>query len=219
MPTALVADQGTETLEDVVKRLGGIELRRIRSKPPPGTATERDMIAANDSKKGLCELVDGVLVEKAMGYYESRLAAVLCHMLENFLDKNDLGIVLVGDGPIRLRVGLTRLPDVSFISWEHFPGRVLPSGAVLDKGPDLAVEMLSPGNTKAEMQRKVKDYFAAGARLVWLADPKKRQVVVYTSPEKSDNFNETQALNGGDVLPGFSLSINDWFARAGQKEK
>jgi hypothetical protein len=63
-----------ESLADLVERLGGIPLDRIRMRPPPGTATEEDVLAALEApRKRICELIDGVLVEKAMGYSESVL--------------------------------------------------------------------------------------------------------------------------------------------------
>ncbi len=69
------------TLEDMVQQLGDIPLKRIRTNPPPGTATEADLIASLDgSEKGLCELIDGVLVEKAVGALEAYLAGVLVRL-------------------------------------------------------------------------------------------------------------------------------------------
>jgi hypothetical protein len=76
-------------------RVGELPPERIRMAPYPGRATEQDVIQANESKLGrLCELVDGVLVEKAMDYYESRLASVLIWFIETFLNDHDLGFSL-----------------------------------------------------------------------------------------------------------------------------
>ena len=66
------------------------------------------------------------------------------------------------------------------------------------------------------MARKLDDYFRAGVRIVWYVDPKKRTVRVYTAPDRSTVLRENQTLDGGDVLPGFSLSIREWFAKAEQ---
>jgi len=205
------------TLKDLVARLGGIPLERIRFHPLPGTATEADVLARPDGVKRLCELVDGVLVEKPMGYYESRMAIVLAHLLEAFLEEHPLGIVLGADATLRLFPGVVRLPDVCFISWARFPDRRLPLEPVPDLVPDLAVEILSEGNTRAEMERKRREYFAAGTRLVWEVDPPARTVTVYTAPERAATLTEAQAVDGGDVLPGFSLAIHDWFERAGRQ--
>jgi Uma2 family endonuclease len=208
---------GEETLADVITRLGSIPLERIPARPAPGAATEADVLRRPGGEKRLYELVDGVLVEKPMGYFESRLGTVLGWALEQFLSDHDLGIVLGADAPLRLAPGLVRLPDVSFISWRHFPSRELPAEQIPDLAPDLAVEILSPGNTEAEMERKLREYFEAGVRLVWLVDPRTRTVRVFTGPGTPVALTEADVLDGGDVLPGFSLSIGEWFARAGNR--
>jgi Uma2 family endonuclease len=217
MSQTALASPTIENLDDLVERLGSIPLRRIRFIPPPGTATEDDVVAVHDRTNHLCELLDGVLVEKAMGFYEARMAAALIGLLEEFLTKHDLGIVLSSDGMMRLAPGLVRIPDVSFLSWSHFPNRELPREPIPDIAPDLAVEVLSESNTKAEMQRKLWDYFDAGVRLVWYLDPETRTAEVYTGVDQCRRVREVQSLDGGDVLPGFSLPLSLWFARAGKR--
>ena len=108
--------------------------------------------------------------------------------------------------------GLIRIPDVAFLSIEKFPGGRFPRDAALPFAPDLAVEVISKGNTAKEMAEKLRDYFAAGSRLVWYVDPKKRQVEAFTSPDSSQIVKEDEKLDGGDVLPGFELSLNELFA-------
>jgi Uma2 family endonuclease len=140
---------------DLLAQLGDIPPSRILMRPAPGTATEQDVIALlnrHDRHNRLCELVDGVLVEKTMGYEESALAALLVIYLGNLLQQHDLGIVAGADGPLRLLPGLVRLPDVSFVSWNHLPSRHYPKAPIPDLVPDLAVEVLSEGNTSKEME-------------------------------------------------------------------
>jgi Uma2 family endonuclease len=111
---------------------------------------------------------------------------------------------------VRLLKGLVRIPDVSFFLWDKLPGRVLPAEPI----PDLAVEVLSENNTPEEMERKLREDFLAGVRLVWMIDPRKRRVEVYTAPDApAATLDETQALNGGNVLPGFTLPLAELFAR------
>ena len=113
---------------------------------------------------------------------------------------------------MRLFPGLVRIPNAAFISWERYPkGKRKAIPAVV---PDLIVEVLSKGNTSKEMNRKLGEYFRAGVRLVWYVNPKQRTVRVYTAPDRSTLLREDQSLDGDDVLPGFSLSIRDWFAEA-----
>jgi Uma2 family endonuclease len=206
----------TATFADLWERLGEVPLDRILLDPPPGTAAERDVIVRlNAAEKRLCELVDGVLVEKPMGQYESRLAALIIHLLYSYLDKNDLGIVLAPDGPMRLAAGSVRLPDVAFVSWTHFPGKQITRDAILDHAPDLAIEVLSKSNTPKEMGRKLLDYFSAGTTLVWYIEPRTRTAVAYTAPDQGQPYGEDDTLDATPVLPGFVLSLRELFVRAG----
>ena len=202
----------TETVADLLRRLGGIPARRVRLHPTPGTATERDLIAANESKFGtaLCELVDGTLVEKPMGLEESGNSALLIMFLNSFVHPRRLGLVTAPDGPFRIESGSIRLPDISFFARSP-PGGKIPKGPVAPVAPDLAVEVLSKSNTKAEIARKLREYFASGTRLAWIIDPKKQSVRVHTSPTESVFLKADAVLDGGDVLPGFGLPLADLF--------
>jgi Uma2 family endonuclease len=200
-----------ETLADLMERLGHVPLERVRFHPYPGTAVEQDVLEA-EGKGLLCELVDGVLVEKAMGYRESLLAAYLIAALDAFARPRNLGLVTGEAGTVRLFAGLVRIPDVAFTSWDRLPGRRVPDAPLPHLAPDLAVEVLSRSNTAAEMARKRRDYFAAGVRLVWLADPVGRTVDVYTTEHQFTRLTEADVLEGGAVLPGFRLPLRDWFA-------
>src|SRR5262249_4030282 len=190
-----------ESLSDLWDSLGRVPLERIRMRPPPGTATEQDVIAAESRDDRLCELVDGTLVEKAMGWYESRVGGILFRLLDEFAEKHELGIALPGDGMIYSEPGQVRRPDVAFFCWDHFPNRQLPRGQILDLVPDLAVEVLSPANTKGEMERKRRKYFLGGCKLVWEIDPEKKTARIYTAPDESKRIGEKGKLTGGSVLP------------------
>ena len=204
-----------ETFAEMWERLGSVPLNRIRMFPSPGTATVEDVERlCNREPKCLCELVDGVLVEKAMGHVESRLAFRLGHLLAAYLDEHDLGIGSTADGPHRLLADQVRFPDVAYIAYENIPEDADPNTAVPDWTPSLAVEVISESNTKSEMARKLKDYFDAGVKLVWYVDPPTRSVRVYHAPEDFVTKSEHEELDGEDVLPGFRVSIRDWFDRA-----
>lgn len=199
------------TVVDLVEKFGAIPAYRIRNQPAPGTATEQDVIEIASHKERLCELVDGVLVEKTMGNYESCLAALLIHFLWAFVREHDLGYVLSTDGMARLGPGLVRIPDASFVAWDRLPERRVPRDPIAKLAPDLAVEVLSKSNTKREMSRKLDDYFAAGVRLVWYVDPRTESVQCYTSPTASTLVKSPEALDGGEVLPGFVLPLKKLF--------
>ena len=201
------------TVADLLKKLGNIPPERVHLDPPPGTATEKDILAMERRKGRLCELVDGTLVEKTMGWMESFLAAWLIRLLSRFLDEHDLGILAGEQGPFRLWPGLVRMPDVSFVSWDQLPNRKIPKKAIPDLYPDLAVEVLSRTNTKTEIDRKLYEYVRSGTRLAWVVDPRKCCVRVYTAPDQSRLLTEDQSLDGGDVLPGLSLPLREVFAQ------
>jgi Uma2 family endonuclease len=198
-----------ETLADLIERIGSVPLNRIARWPAPGTATEADAAALLEQRR-LFELVEGVLVEKAMGLHESFLAVKLIQWLGAFVEEHALGLVAGEGGAMRLFEGRIRIPDVSFVSWSQFPGRKVPRKPIPDLHPDLAVEVLSPSNTEAEMRLKVREFFASGTRLVWLVDPEKRTARVFTGPDRFEVVTEDGVLDGGDVLPGFNLSLRRW---------
>ncbi len=204
------------TAVDLLERFGPIPLSRIRTTPPPGSATEEDVLAIHDRENRLCELLDGTLMEKTVGNYESYLAGVLVRLLGDFVAEKNLGIILPPDGMMRLAPGLVRLPDVSFISWKRLPARRVPRDAIWNLAPDLAVEVISKGNTREEMERKLLDYFAAGVRLVWYIYPTAREARVYVAPDKYSTLGAQDALDGGDVLLGFRLPLQTLFAQPGE---
>jgi Uma2 family endonuclease len=207
------------TMGEVVEHLDGINPRRIRLKPEPGTATEKDLLRILDHENRPCELVDGILVEKPMGFNESMVAGEIITEMNLFLRVHDLGVVGGEAGTLKLLRGLVRIPDASFISWTQLPERLGPRKKIPELYPDLAVEVLSEGNTKGEMQRKLKEYFLAGTRLVWFVDPEARTVEVFTAPDVSTVLGESQTLTGGDVLPGFELPLKQLFARVPKNGK
>jgi Uma2 family endonuclease len=216
-PAAPPGRQRNRTVAELLHRLGDIPAARVLIDPPPGTATEKDVTAAHAREGRLCELVDGTLVQKTTGYDESRLALELAFFLGLYLRQNDLGALAGADGTLRLMPGLVRIPDVSFVVWERMPSAEVPRRPIPDLAPDLAVEILSENNTPREMERKLKEYFDAGARLVWCVDPHARTVMVYTSAADFRVLDESATLDGGDLLPGFSLPLLELFNRASRR--
>ncbi len=197
----------------LIDRLGGIAPERVFLNPVPGTATEADLLHHVERTKRLCELVEGTLIEKVMGAPEANLAGWLIHLLYSFLDGNDLGELVGADGPFRLVTGLVRLPDVTFIRRENLPNGQVPTEPIANIAPDLAVEVLSEGNTRGEMERKRREYFLAGTSLVWEVDPRRRVVVVSTATEMGVTLTEADTLDGGTVLPGLQLPVRRIFER------
>jgi Uma2 family endonuclease len=146
------------------------------------------------------------------------MAAMLIQILGGFVEQHQLGFVLGEAAPLRYAAGLIREPDVSYFSWSRFPKRKLPGGPFLNMAPDLAAEVLSPGNKRREMARKRRECFSAGTKLVWEIEPRRRAIAVYSSPNCSKTIDEDGVLDGGKVIPGFRLSVRELFERAGVPE-
>jgi Uma2 family endonuclease len=208
-----------EDLGELLKRLGNISPKRICMNPPPGTATERDLIRMHGARRALYELVDGTLVEKGMGHKEAFLAAELTYLLRTFLEQYDLGYCTGADDLVRVMPELVRGPDVAFVSWTTRPERVVAQEQISSKVPDLVVEVISPSNTRKEMQIKLKEYFLGGVKLVWLIYPEKRTAEAYTAPDKVTEIAADGSLDGGKVLPGFRLRLAKLFEKFGEPTK
>ncbi len=166
------------------------------------TADEFLRIASQTDKK--LELIDGVIVEMSPTEYHGLIAARIAARLLPFVEARKLGRVSV-EVSHRSPVddANVRLPDVSYISAEHGLD-VVRRGPVMQM-PDLAVEIQSPDDDKAAMRRKVAYYLANSSRMVWLVFPDDQTVEVHT-PD-ADPRTVTDTVDGGTLLPGFSLPL------------
>jgi Uma2 family endonuclease len=202
------------TISDLHEHFGAIPFSRIRQSPPPGSATPQDVVDIAAREEKLYELIDGVLVQKPMGFYEGYLTALIGRLVGVFVATHKLGIVTGPDASIMLHPNQVRIPDVSFISWDRLPDRKIPTEPAPTLVPNLAVEVISKSNTKVEMSRKLNEYFETGVELVWYVYPDTQTLSVYTGPSELTELTKTDSLNGGDVLAGFSLSLEELFARS-----
>jgi Uma2 family endonuclease len=201
----------TWTVADLYRRFGPIPFERIRQNPPPGSGTVDDVVRINDHEDRLYELVDGILVEKTVGLQESYVAMKIGTLLNIFVEPRGLGMVTGADGTIQLDINLVRIPDVAFFSLERLPGGDVPEEPIPLLVPDLAVEVISRSNTRKEMDEKLEEYFEKGVRLVWYVRPRSRVVDVYTAPDHFTRLTASMRLDGGDVLPGFSVQVGELF--------
>jgi Uma2 family endonuclease len=205
------------TIADLLQRLGNIPPERVRMDPTPGNATFDDLVQVNEQHNGpICEWVENTLVEKAMGFNESWLAFIIMGQFDAYLLTHDLGMCTAPDGVMKILPEIGRAPDVSFISWKSLPGGKPPprSEKVPAVVPELVVEVLSESNTPREMARKRDEYFRAGVKLVWEINPESRSANVFTGPNNIAPVPANGNLSGGDILPGFILSLQQVFDRA-----
>jgi Uma2 family endonuclease len=120
--------------------------------------------------------------------------------------------VAVADPGVKLARSPDRLrgPDVGMVRSERMP-RGKGVAGWLDGAPELAVEVLGDTQTSSEMIKKALEYLAAGARMVWLVDADPRRVMLFTPPDHVQILGEDEALEGGDVLPGFRCQVAELF--------
>lgn len=171
-------------------------------------ATEEDLLRApEDGWKH--ELVDGRLRVSPAGTRHGAVCIRLASALHTFVNERQLGHVFDSSTGFRLPGGNIRLPDVSFVAAGRFPGEQLPDG-FSDVPPDLAVEVLSPGDRSRDVLDKVGEYLQAGVRLVWVIDPRQRTAVAYKSLTDVRTLGPDGVLDGEDVLPGFHCRLVDW---------
>jgi len=157
----------------------------------------------------LYEVVDGQVVEKTMGAFETGIASLLDQILGSFARANRLGRFF-GEMLFRIDIGqdLQRRPDVAFVSHARWPyNRRVPDVPVWDMVPDLAIEVISPSDMMSAVLRKVHDYFKAGVTRVWVVYPEQAEVYIYSTPQQVQVVGVGQELDGGDLLPGFRLPV------------
>ncbi len=175
--------------------------------------TAEEFIELPDPKDGSkLELVKGEIVAMPpTGYEHGQVQANVAFLIMAFLKTNPIGRVVIESGVITERGPDTvRGPDISYYSIEKVPRdrRIV---GYHELPPDLCVEVLSPSNTKKQLRDKIKEYFTAGVRMVWVVDPDDRTVTVLTSLNPGHPLREPSELDGGDVLPGFKCQVSELF--------
>jgi Uma2 family endonuclease len=198
------------TLVDLANRFGEIPPTRICMSPAPGEATEHDLLNYHDHNDRLFELVDGTLIEKTMGTFESLIAIYIATAIQNYLQVHRIGAAFGSDGQLKLKPGTIRVPDVSFITRERLKRSDFRKVPITSVSPNLAVEVISPSNSQREMANKLAEYFATGTEEVWYVYPDQRELHQFSSPDSVVVLKETDTLTTR-VLPEFSLPIASIF--------
>lgn len=160
------------------------------------------------------ELVKGELrTMTPAGGRHGVISALLTELLNHHVRVNRLGVVTTEGTGFRLArdPDTVRCPDVSFVSRTRVPPDEIGQG-IIEGAPDLAVEVLSPSDTVFEIEEKVEEYLAAGARAVWVVNPKHRRVTVYAHSAPPRVLHEDDALEGGEILPGFTCPVREIFS-------
>jgi Uma2 family endonuclease len=159
------------------------------------------------------ELVKGELVEMSPpGMLHGRLAIRLASAMNQLAESRKLGQVFVEAGYyLERHPDTVRGPDISFLSAARIEREGLPEEGFFSGAPDLAVEIVSPGDLDAEVQGKVKDYLDHGCQLVWVIRPRQQAVTAHHPDGTARILGLDDTLEGEAVLPGFSLPLRDLF--------
>lgn len=154
-----------------------------------------------------------VVREPRPGAEHGWLAGRLVGLLSSHVEEHALGVVATETGfLLREHPSTVRGPDVAFVSEDRLSAEGIPRG-FWTVPPDLAVEVVSPSNTAAEIQEKVLEYLEAGTQLVWVVDPMTRSVTVWIPPAEAHVLRDGEVLDGGAVLPEFRLEVSTLFRR------
>jgi Uma2 family endonuclease len=161
---------------------------------------------------GRCELIHGELITMTpAGFEHGRIAAEIGWVLKEYVKHQPLGIVTGAETGFQIghNPDTVRAPDAAFIRADRVPS--IPVRGFFPETPDLAVEVLSPSDRASEVAAKVRDWLAAGCRMVWVVDPETTSVTVYRGRDQIAILESSDMLDGGDVLPGFSVSVGSLF--------
>ncbi len=175
--------------------------------------TDEELMALPDDEGQRYELWDGeLIIMSPASVRHEEISFRLLLALGNFAEQHRLGQVYGGNAGFRLDRLTMYAPDVSFVSKERWRVVRQDPDKFGSAAPDLAVEILSPSDTIRQTESKIADYFAHGARLAWLVNPRRLQVRVYRRPGEHVLLAGSQAeLDGEDLLPGFKYTLGSLF--------
>ena len=160
-----------------------------------------------------CELVAGRIVRMTpTNPTHGRIEANVAAALKRFVSTRNLGVVMAGEVGVFTgrNPDTVRAPDVLYLSHAQDARRSRPQG-FLDVPPELIVEILSPTDRPDQVRRKLREYFAAGVRRVWVIDPAARTVQIHRERGDPRSLAAGAVVSGEDVLPGFELTVDDVF--------
>ena len=176
--------------------------------PVSRRTTADELLAMGEGRR---ELIYGKVIEMApTGVEHGFIEGDIYHYLSIFVKANRLGRVFPGDTGFLLATNpdLVRVPDMAFVSRK----RVVRTPKYYPGAPDLAVEVVSPGDSYTEVNEKVAMWLSHGTVEVWVADPRRQTVQVFRHGKETDvTLNKDDEINGGDLLPGFRLPLENIF--------
>ena len=180
----------------------------IQTNIQPGMKITEDELLRLPKDGRKWELVEGRLTEVPTEWGHDLIGVNLIFLMRPFARGH--GYMSSGQAGFHMAHGNIRVPDVSFTRKERIPGGK-PANSFGAVAPDLCIEIISPSEERADMARKVREYFAGGAEQVWHIFPEVEQIVVFTSPTETQTFSADDIIDAGGILPGFSCRVGDIF--------
>ena len=170
------------------------------------TPADLEMIPDGEARY---ELIDGEIRERNMSAESNFVSANINGEVRNCALANNLGLAFTDGCGIQVfpEPNPLRVSDGAFVAAGRLPGDRPPATGYLRLAPDLVVEVVSPNDLTYEIDRKIADYLAAGVRLVWVAHPETRLIYAYHAAAPAHVYGPEDDLDGGDVLPGFSVRV------------
>ena len=165
------------------------------------------------------ELVDGELVDMDGGPKHSIVSNAIGRLLGNHVVGTGLALYIGNSGGFQIDAYTLRFPDVHVTSWERMAGYDEAEGGWPRFAPDVAIEVVSPSNTPGVLARKTAEYFAGGARAVWIAHPEHRTVAVRRPGVAEQAFGSGDILYGDPEIAGFACPVADIFVALDQFER
>ncbi len=156
------------------------------------------------------ELVDGEIVVSPASVLHGEIALKIAHIIATFLDDHPIGKVYGDNVGLVFPTGNLRSPDAFFVRTEKLPGGKSPVtfGELV---PDLAVEVLSPGDRPRNVANKIGEFLECGVPLVWVVDPDAQTVTAYRSLSNIQQFTATDTISAEPILPGFTCLVSRFF--------
>jgi Uma2 family endonuclease len=180
--------------------------------PPPGTRMTLAELADLDSDGWRLELVDGRLeVMNPANFTHAIVCSNIMSALFAWVRQGGSGMVLPTDTGTQLAEDLLRGPDVLWVSDQKLKQARVKGSPWFTGAPDLAVEVLSPNDTYRKTMRRVHDQLSHGAAEVWLVDPDERWLEIHRSGKPVMRLSDGDTLDGGELLPGFSPPLAEFF--------
>ncbi|MHB8626145.1 MAG: Uma2 family endonuclease [Aggregatilineales bacterium] len=187
-----------------------VEMAKLPEKGTHTLAEYREWCDRPENVDRMFELIDGEIIEKEVGsYVPSWVAGQIFLAIGIYLRQNPIGRLTGADGTYEMSDKNALIPDLAFTLKVRLPEHPIRSATI---PPDLTVEVKSPSDRYRALRRKAERYLELGTKMVWLVFPEKQLIEVYTTDADVETIDSNGIVTGGDLLPGFTLSVRDIFA-------